>query len=50
MEKSVIGRFGYLLVLKNLDLLTKNTDLLLAASKPDASQELLSIIEKDELK
>lgn len=46
MDKSVIGRFGYLLVLKYPMLLAKNTDLLLAASKPDASQELMLTIKE----
>lgn len=47
VEKSVLGRFGYLLVCKNLYLLTENPDLLLAASKSEASEELLVAIEKE---
>lgn len=47
IEKSVLGRFGYLLVCRNLQLLSKNPDLLLAASKQNASDEMLSTIEKE---
>ena len=47
VDKSVIGRFGYILVCKNLDLLGKNPELLLAASKSVASEELLVSIEKE---
>jgi len=47
LDKSVLGRFAYLLVCKNQNLLEKNTDLLLAASKSNSSKELLSTILKE---
>jgi len=47
VDKSVIGRFGYILVCQNLGLLAKNPELLLAASKSVASEELLVSIAKE---
>lgn len=47
VDKSVIGRFGYLLICQNLELLAKNPELLLAASKSVASEELLVNIAKE---
>ena len=46
VDKSVIGRFGYILVCQNLELLGKNPQLLLAASKSIAAGELLIKIER----
>ena len=47
IDKSVIGRFGFLFVCKNFDILGENLDLLLAASKTQASDELLAEFAKD---
>jgi len=47
IDKSVLGRFGYLYLAKHLELLAKNPDILLAASKSDASKDLIISIEKD---
>jgi len=44
IDKSVLGRFGYLLVCQNMELLAKNPDLLLAASKPESSEDLMITI------
>lgn len=41
IDKSVIGRFGYLLATKNFDILGENLDLLLAASKTQACEDLI---------
>lgn len=46
IDKSVIGRFGFLLVCKNFDILGENLDLLLAASKTQASEDLLAVFSK----
>ena len=46
IEKASLGRFGYLLVCKNMELLAKHPDLLLAAGKIEASGDFLSTIEK----
>lgn len=43
----MLGRFGYLLVSRNMSLLAKNPDLLLAASKPESTEELIQMIEKE---
>jgi len=42
----VIGRFGYLLVCQNLELLAKYPDLLLASGKIESSEDLILTIEK----
>jgi len=47
IDKSVIGRFGYLLACKNFDILGEHLDLLLAASKTEASEDLLTVIAKE---
>ena len=41
IDKSVLTRFGLLYVVQNLKLLSTNTDLLLAASKADSTEELM---------
>ena len=46
IDKSVLGRFGILLVCQNLELLSKNPDLLLASQKIEASEKMLLSIEK----
>jgi len=47
IDKSVLGRFAYLLVCEHLELLAKNPNLLLSASKIDSSSELLSSFARD---
>lgn len=47
IDKSVLGRFGNLLVCQNLQLLAKNPDLLLASQKIEASEKVLLSIEKE---
>ena len=47
IDKSVIGRFGFLLTCKNFDILGEHLDLLLAASKIAASEDLLTIFAKE---
>ena len=46
IDKSVIGRFGFLLTCKNFDILGEHLDLLLAASKTQASEDLLTVFAK----
>jgi len=46
IDKSVLGRFGFLFVSQHMELLTKNPDLLLAASKAESSEDLMCTIEK----
>lgn len=46
IDRSVVGRFGTLLVCQNMELLSKNPDLLLAASKIESSEESILTIEK----
>jgi len=46
IDKSVLSRFGDLLVCQNLELLAKNPDLLLASQKIEASEKMLLSIEK----
>lgn len=41
IDKSVIGRFGFLFVCKNFDILGENLDLLLAASKIESSDKIM---------
>ena len=50
IDKSVLSRFGILLVSRNMTLLSKNPDLLLAASKIESSEETILKIEKEVLK
>jgi len=50
VDKSVLGRFGDLLVCQNLGLLTKHPDLLLAASKIESSEKMILRIENGESK
>lgn len=45
--KSVLGRFGYLLVCQNPELLTKYPDLFLASSKIESSGDMILKIEKE---
>ena len=46
IDKSVLARFGYLLVCQNMELLSKNPDLLLAAAKRQSSEMMILKIEK----
>ena len=46
IDRSVLGRFGYLLVCQNLELLSKNPNLLLAASKIESTEDIIKTIEK----
>ena len=46
IDKSVIGRFAFLFVCKNFDILGVHLDLLLAASKIEASEDLLTLFTK----
>ncbi len=46
IDKSVLARFGLLYVTQNISLLSSNTDLLIAASKPESTEELMLIAEK----
>ena len=43
IDKSVLARFALLYVTKNLKLLETNPDLLIAASKAESTEELMSI-------
>lgn len=47
VDRSTLGRFGYLLVCKNPQLLTKNPDLLLASSRRSSSEEMLASIARE---
>ncbi len=47
IDKSVIGRFGYLLTCKNFNILGEHLDLLLAASKAEPSEDLLAVLAKE---
>lgn len=47
IDKSVLGRFGYLLACKNFDILGEHLDILLAASKSESSEDLLKSIRKE---
>ena len=46
IDKSVLARFALLYVTQNIRLLSTNTDLLIAASKAESTEELMLIAEK----
>ena len=46
LDKTVLGRFGYLLVCNDLELLSKNPNLLLASLTIEASEEKILEIQK----
>jgi len=46
IDRSVLGRFGYLLVCQNMELLSKNPNLLLAASKIESTEDIIKTIQK----
>ena len=45
IDKSVLARFALLFVTQNLKLLSSNTDLLIAASKAESTEELMTLTE-----
>ena len=47
IDKSVLARFALLYVTQNISLLSSNTSLLIAASKPESTEELILIAEKE---
>ena len=46
IDKSVLARFGLLYITGNIKLLSTNSDLLVAASKAESTEELMAYAEK----
>ncbi len=46
IDKSVLARFALLYIVRNIKLLSTNPDLLIAASKAESTEELMTYAEK----